>query len=696
MKIEDIVGGKFKSGNKTFEMVEAKYGGEIVWPVNVAYTYEIVVNTVIVTYSAGNILYASGSNSVSVTADVKVYANGVYRRTISGATLTPTLQSGSEFYISDKSVKGADRQFTPYPRVDEYVTFSYENSFITRQISQEANVQTLVSATPYGSKKYGQTSTTYGLYQVNFSADKYTSISSAAPASGATSGSALATLSCYAEHYEFYSTPWTQDATLVYSYTSRPGQTFSEVDTDYYSGTEQSQSVISDTIEAQNSIYLYAGGEGFSRNGMDVSIASEGVLDRPSGRSATYRARVLKDNGTYITQDVTLYQAKNEIVQDVPTTTRHWGSPTTTVSDDNYVVSLDANQYKSSSNPAPASGGTAALIISASHRHIETTSTPWQDVTYHTYTWSSGATNSTTPTVTDSGAQTSTETSTVQDTVTPSFSGSHTGFSFIDNNTKVSIASEGTSVYSSGRTATIVASNNSASASLVLYQEHNVAGNWVYVYDLSVAIDWSGNIPQAGGTFPVNYTSRRNGSRTYTSGATETTTNESVTSSVSGDNTCTPDVNSVSGIGTFSITVPSNTTQGHQVSVTISTTGASANDTKDQDYVTIIFNIANNGVRYNTPSNTSLQIFWTVANAYASKDFSIEAVLGDDHPEKNIILRGGTTGGTTTFNLASDFPHTIFTPGVQSTDTYVITIYDNSVTPHGNIMFSQSFTLTYQ
>ena len=314
MTMEDVTGGKVKIGNTVYEMVEAKYNGTVVWPLHPAViTYQIITNSVVVTYSAGNTLYASGSNYVTVTANVEVYADGVYQRTISGATLTPTLQSGSHFYISGDTVKGYDLALVEQGPFSETVTFSYQNDSVTRTITQEENVKTKISDTAYGSKKYGTSTTEYMNYQLNFYSNKYNSQASPAPASGATTSASRATLTCTASHIEVVMTPWTQDATITYSYTSRPGQTFTETETDYYSGTESSSSSVSDTTEAVNSITGSA--TGFTRSGLYVTVASEGSTEYQNGRSVTYTAKVLQlNNNTYLTVTETLYQEANVVV----------------------------------------------------------------------------------------------------------------------------------------------------------------------------------------------------------------------------------------------------------------------------------------------------------------------------------------------------------------------------------------------
>lgn len=427
-----------------------------------------------------------------------------------------------------------------------------------------------------------------------------------------------------------------------------------------------------------------------------LTFDSEGTTRYDNGRSAT----IVVSNLDATPASVTVYQQQN-----VPEADYQYdivfGDSYITAENSNYYVSASANNYASLAAAAPASGNVYALItVTARHTVVDVTHTPYEIYETPHWVWTSGEETYGTRHLSEEGEdetygtpRTATDTG-LTPTIVMSEDNGATAFTWDGANSRVYIPTEATYVYSNGRNGVVTFTNGTATDSVTLYQGLNVASAWNYTYDLTVAIDWVGNIPQEGGTFPVNYTSRRSGIRTYTSLATETITNESVTASVSGNGTCTPDVATVSGVGTFGISVDENTTPNYEVRVTLSVDGHTASDTREQESTTITFNIADDGVRYNAPSYTALQVFWSVANAYASQGFSIAAELGDDTPEKGLIIRDATTGGTMTFNLADDFPHTLFIPG--SENTFTIKIYDNSVSTHGNIKFSKDFTLTYQ
>lgn len=360
-----------------------------------------------------------------------------------------------------------------------------------------------------------------------------------------------------------------------------------------------------------------------------------------------------------------------------------------------YFATITSSKYTSTATACYAGGNGSAgeniLTIVAGHTEQETVHTPYTTYRRPKYTWTSTSQSYGEWTTYTTGVEDTTgEDTTVADT--PSISVSDNYFTI--SGTNVKIPSEGTTPYNDGRSVLITATNNTGSGSVRIYQEANAPGAWTYVDDITLSMpDVSGNIPQAGGTFDVDYTSRRDGTRTWASGATETTSNAPIISEVTGTN-CTPSVNTVTnGSGTFTITVPANNTQGLQVSVTLSSQGRNpVTLTKTQEYVPTGTTFTLTGAAYNS-DKTSVVASWSVVNPYwTSTDFYMTASV-DNTPAINhglMVVRNAT--GSTTFNLATEFPGVAFITGVPN--TYEFAIYDNrGASPV--LMTSQSFTITY-
>ena len=485
MKIDDVIGGQFTHGGTTYQMIEAKLGGTIVWPLN--YTYSIVSASVV--YSAGSYLYAKGSaatggNYAYLVGDVNVYANGVYIRTISNASLVPTLPQNTWFTVnSSNSILASNLGTTPTSTHSEQVTATYGNSSVTVTITQEANIESVASATATGDRHYyGPTDVASSNYWVDFRSDKYTSPSSAAPASGATTQALWATLTLSAGHTEVYTRHYNQDALVVYSYTSGATSEPTTVSNYYTNLTEQSgPTAISDNATITGSA------AGFTRSNLVVTVSSEldvehieGTSPNQYGRKVTFRATNNNDSNTY--QDVTLYQAVNRIENTSSNTARSWGTVYDTNTPDDYKASLSLNRYNSSSSTCPAGGGTATITITADHRNTKVTHHPYTDTTITTYTWSSGSTSTNTTTTTGETTDTPVVTR-VPDSPTPSSNGS---WATISGST-LTIASRGTDLAYTGRSAVISITNGDAYGYDMVYQAKNQRTS-SYVYDVGVVI----------------------------------------------------------------------------------------------------------------------------------------------------------------------------------------------------------------
>lgn len=590
MKIDDVLGGKIKIGSTIYNMVEAKVNGAIVWPQN--YTYAIT--SAVVNYSAGTKLYAGASNFAYITGNVNVYLDGVLVQTITGATLVPVLSQNTRFSVNGNNVTGPDLGTTEYPEYGEQVSATYGNASTTVTITQEANVKSLYSRVPYGNKKYDytQTVTEYDTYNLEFSSDKYSSTASAAPASGATTTSTRAKLSYTANHIEKDKTPYTQDARELYVYTARPGQAYEEFRTDYYTGEDYTGTrQVSDTPTITSS-----GTAGFSFDGTYVTIASEGTTEFSSGRSCKYTATVKRDSVVQAQKEVTLYQAQNIIVNDVLSEPeKHWdGDPYSFEDNTGYFVNLVISQYTTSANPAPASGGTASVIVTAYHTHTTGTKRNYYKTQYHTYTWSSGDPSYSQPTVVESGAETiSSQSSQVPDNPTPVFVDTHDGFSFNDSHTTITVASRGTDYQLLQRSATVKATNGNATpASVTIYQAWNSRTSQT-LKDMSIVFNYTGTIPASGteGASPISVTARsfEITRYTYDSGA-EDDVSSAMRSTLTTTN-CSPTTTKVAvrGEETFTVDVGQNTspTDLRIIKVTITNGNDSVSAQLIQDAVPI-------------------------------------------------------------------------------------------------------------
>ena len=300
MKLENVTEGKITLGSTTYRMVEAKYGGVVVWPTSYVISYAIVSGSIQRSYSSGSSLNAAGTNYATFTGSVQEYHNGTAYGQPFTATLTPRLLSGSPLILDGNKIYGPDLYQTPTSVESYTVALNYANSgYSSGTVTQEANVKTLVSI---GEKQYDYghsttTTTDNNYYLESFTASPYNGSSYPIPAAGGSSNKT--TLSYYAGHVHTVTTytPWEQYAN--YSFTS--GASSAEL---YDSGTEQTGQT-STPVTDTPTIAVVSGGTGFSRSGNEVTAEYRGTTTGPA-RSVTYQAT---NNG--ITRTVTIYQEAN-------------------------------------------------------------------------------------------------------------------------------------------------------------------------------------------------------------------------------------------------------------------------------------------------------------------------------------------------------------------------------------------------
>lgn len=306
MKMEGVAGGKL--GNTNYTMVEAKYGGVVVWPTSVATTYEIDRNTLYYVFYNGNgqavysatRLKADGSLHAKLYGDVKVYENNVYKRTILTAELEIRLPTTSPFYVSDNSIYSSNlgTTETSVQTSDVYMSYATYGPTFGPTITQEANVKTYVD-TVYGEKSYGTPSVVriYGYTLMGFTASDYTSSSSPCPASGGTATLQYGT--CF--HLEDVETPWTRSVTNRYTYTATGATLHGEPQT-----PQSDYDLITNTVPDTPTIVKFSGASAITLSELTVTIPDRGT-NEGAARSATFRAT----NGDATPQDVTIYQEAN-------------------------------------------------------------------------------------------------------------------------------------------------------------------------------------------------------------------------------------------------------------------------------------------------------------------------------------------------------------------------------------------------
>ena len=270
----------------------------------------------------------------------------------------------------------------------------------------------------------------------------------------------------------------------------------------------------------------------------------------------------------------------------ITSVTHTTGDPVITereVPDTRYAV-LTLYGYNTSSQPCPAYGGTVSMIYYGGHNVADYSSTPTYEWTTYHHTYTSGYTEDEGPYLTNTDwsnpVKVSGETG-VDDTLTLSSLPS-----WLHYNTSshiLTIDSEGQTEYRNGRSRQLYATNGDVvSAVSTLYQQENVRESSSYAYDIYCRISTVNDFPAAGGTFPVLYRSFRTltevwTSGTYTGDPTATTSNVAVTNA-------TASVATVSGQGSFNISVDANTGGTKIVSVTVTSQVAIGQSDSDMRY----------------------------------------------------------------------------------------------------------------
>lgn len=352
MKMEDVTGGQMKIGSTTYNMVEAKINGTVVWPINTAITYEIQSYTVYY-YSYGQ--WISGATQIPASGGyVRVFGN--VKKTEGGTSTVLTdveltfsrIQASGDLFLSDNKLYGPDRGTTVSSQDSAVAWVVYMTSAEQGigTIYQQANVKTA-----YGSPSdttiidYDHPGTPSITYSVSLSANKYrkTTSSDVCPASGTASGDYVQ-LYCSAEHTTTTPYPYTIYRTQNYKYTAT-GNTLYPETTVYDSGTTNVTSTTTDDVSGS----ITGSATGFTRNGLRVTIANR-LKDIGAERHVTYTAT----NGN-ASSSVTLYQQANAYI-----------STTSTPS-----VSCSFHDY-SQGDLLPANGGSIRIDYVSQITEVET------------------------------------------------------------------------------------------------------------------------------------------------------------------------------------------------------------------------------------------------------------------------------------------------------------------------------------
>lgn len=312
--MEDVTGGQIKIGGTVYNMVEAKFGGVVVWPLNAAVTYEVVSGTPYfvfynqneqMVYSADK-LKADGSLHAKMFGDVRVLENGVVKQTLPSVELQLALPSTSPFTIIGNSVYGNDLGTTETPQQSSAIYVSYETSFPINggTLYQEANVRTVVS-TDYGDWQTVSDTPTGNPYDyhVDIDATQYTLATSADVCSAAGGSTQLFFPSGTCYHLQAVNRTRTRTVTENCTYTATGSTIHAE------SKPNQTETVpwIA-TIEDTPTVTIVSGDTTafhLNTSTLAVTIDSRGKVTG-NQRSMTFRA-----TNSNVTADVTVYQEAN-------------------------------------------------------------------------------------------------------------------------------------------------------------------------------------------------------------------------------------------------------------------------------------------------------------------------------------------------------------------------------------------------
>lgn len=364
--------------------------------------------------------------------------------------------------------------------------------------------------------------------------------------------------------------------------------------------------------------------DGYTYHGEDIYAYNLGSTVTGGIKYSDVRATYRNSDPFTLTNHV--QQEENKLESSTRTTEWRQGSPeilTMEVSGSRYVELTVYDYTASSGRTCPAYGGNASMVAYGAHQMANYSSTPsyeWETITLtytsgyiHTDTHATGNTRWSDPVMVGNPWD-------VNDTISVSLP---SWLHYNSSNNTLTFDSEDTEVFENGRSYLVVASNGSVTDTERVYQQYNRVETDVTTYDLYCHIQRTTDFPASGGTFAVDYRSNQTRFVEYTSGASTTTTS-GVTSSVEATN-ATPSVATVSGSGTFNISLGSNAGGTKTVTVyVILDTTHSASDWKYQQGAPVVA-----GILYPTVGriNGRVSMKWEWNNASVQPTYPLEVQI---------------------------------------------------------------------
>ena len=624
-KLDQVLGGKIKINGREYNLVEIKHGGtgNIIWPLS--YTY--VLSNLVIVYSSGNKILASGGNYAYVTATVQTYQGSTLIRTDNNVVVTPTLSSSTHFYVSGKYIYGYNlgtTEVTSGYSVSVSATYETSSSVAAGSVTQQTNTPdslavNSVSVTCDPEKDYispiGGNTDCYGTL-TRYVTYTWTS-------GGTSTGSDhLGNISVYLDgtykgqiaHNGYYNVSFDENQSLQerskvikFAYSADTSKYDSDTimqDAGYYTySTPVISSYSCEDVPASGGTSYFWGraSQTYGWNGRESGVGTispsvtwsvESYYGSNLGTDVKGRTMLGSSVGSCTshgksaaTVTAYCYQEANERFNNGSTISeKHYGTPVIVGEETrNQTVSIFANQYTTISSPCPASGGNSTISYSATYDSRNELETPWyRTITYY-YTYTSGAESSTTQDY-DQGKDSSYTPWTTQDnTSSVTISGTAAGFSYDSNTKRVTIDNRHKNV-GDARSCTYTANIGGIRATVTIYQQENRAYE-TRTPHRSVSINYSGDIPYQGGTYTASYSSYDTIATTYTSDDRDNPYNQDMEVLVSGTN-CTPEEEYVSGTGTLNFTIPANTgSSDRTVTIYVDT----ASDSRTQSYPSAVY-----------------------------------------------------------------------------------------------------------
>lgn len=420
--------------------------------------------------------------------------------------------------------------------------------------------------------------------------------------------------------------------------------------------------------------------DGYTYHGEDIYAYNLGGNETTEVKYSDVRATYRNSDPFTLANHV-----QQEINEEHVTTSTDWreGTPeilAMEVSGTRYVDLVISDYTASSGRTCPAYGGSTGMSAYGAHQMANYSSTPSYEWVTYSYTYTSGYT------YTSSSATGNTRWSDpvrvgnpwdVNDTISVSLP---SWLHYNSSNDTLTFDSEDTEVFENGRSYLVVATNGSVTDSERVFQQYNVAETDVTTYDLYCHIQRTTDFPASGGTFAVDYRSNQTRFVEYTSGASTTTTS-GVTSSVEATN-ATPSVATVSGSGTFNISLGSNAGGTKTVTVyVILDTTHSASDWKYQQGAPVVA-----GILYPTvellDGRVSMKWEWNTASVQPTYPLEVQItnlvyhyVLTGESTERTSALTGTTTvtfsANETSYAFGNRLP--IHLPGASGRNWFTAT-----------------------